>query len=170
MDVHADLDRRCRDWMDEPVRIPASLKDPLNLPGNDYQRQTVVMTLARELRLDERMATKPFRMTTNTLLLGLVDPLARILEMATVPVAAVAPSIVGGTVTTDDPPRLDLPAAAGAVIDFGWAHHSISDGPLSAMEALNDIAKVYRDQLERRVLKMLRRWEQAGWLEDARTR
>ena len=168
MEFRPDLARVTRDWMESPIPVPASLKDPLGLTNSaTVQRATLVMVLVRELGLEHRTSERPLRMTTNKLILDLVSPLAHVCDLQTVRIAAIAPSVVDGSVTSDQRRPLDLADAAGAVLDFGWAHKSISEAPESALVALDDIGRIYRSEMERQVQKMLRRWETRGWLVDA---
>lgn len=176
MSSSPDFAHVANDWLNEPVRVPALLKAPLGFSSaGTVQRISLIFALLREMGLDHRMGghdqfgnpRPPLRMATKGMVLELVDPLAEVCAMRVVPIAKLPPNIVSGNVGGGQPRSFDLAAAAAIVMDLGWGHLPLkSDSPPSVMLALDDVAHICRQQLQRSVLKLLRRWEDRGWIED----
>lgn len=153
--------------MSEEIQTPAPLADTLRLHPT-LSRYKLVEAVLRQLELDHRIdifGDRPLRMTTNHLALTIGRALNDVCLTTRLPIPATAAAIATGTTVGRQPPPPDLTVCAAAVLDFGWGHHAVSG--TTALLAMDDMSRIYRDQMQTRVLKMLRRWESFGWIADS---
>ncbi len=162
--MRGDFNELESDWLCERVPIDPLLKTPLDIYGDCAQRRHQIRSLARQLSLEHRLDNEwGIRESSWRLLFNMLEPLADAVSRQRIDlqsraswVAAGDPKVISGGVAWSD--------AAIAALDFGWGHMTVRGGELR--EVLPRLRQIYILEMRQRSLRLLRRWQKAGWVSD----
>lgn len=153
------------EYLQHHTPFDALLKEPLDLYGGRARRLDQIRALMRGLDLSHReFAEHRISESSLALLFRMIPLLAETREDMRVDVRGRCVQITalaerpGGrsTITPDE--------ASRAIVDWGWGHSPVNGGTIH--EVRDRMVDLYVEHMSENVCRMLRVWENRGWLSD----